>query len=325
MNEETKTTQEIKSILIIGMAGGLASAVTNLLLKKYPKIQIMGIDSRPIKNTTILPQVNYKSMKYKRGNFENLFRENDFDAVLYLGRISHAVMSSNSHIIKKLDLNIVKTKTILDLAKKTGVKKIIVLSTYMTYGAFPDNSVFLKEIAPLRSSMENPDLREVVEVDQVVTNWMWQNQNSINCVVLRPCNIIGTSINNAITGYLSTPYTPSPIDYNPMFQFINEFDMANVVVESIEKVPIGVFNVATDEFITLRNALKKVDHRRIPMLMSLLTPTAKIIKRLNHAIPDYFTDYLKYSCLIDNTELKKHLGENFWHFSIDENLKQLKD
>ena len=39
-----------KSILIIGIAGGLAKITAHLLAKKYPTIPILGVDPRPIKD-----------------------------------------------------------------------------------------------------------------------------------------------------------------------------------------------------------------------------------------------------------------------------------
>lgn len=51
--------------------------------------------------------------------------------------------------------------------------------------------MFLKEDAPLRASFKYAELRDVVEMDQMCTNWMWKNQNNIETIVLRPSNIIG--------------------------------------------------------------------------------------------------------------------------------------
>ena len=66
-------------------------------------------------------------------------------------------------------------------------------------------------------------------MDQLATNWMWKYQHEIETIVFRPCSIIGPKINNSMTSYLTTPFAPLAIDFNPMMQFIHEFDMANIL------------------------------------------------------------------------------------------------
>jgi UDP-glucose 4-epimerase len=180
------------------------------------------------------------------------------------------------------------------------------------------------EDSPLRASIKHPELRDVVEMDQICTNWMWKNQNTISTVVLRPCNIIGTQIKNSMTNFLSSPVALSPMDYNPFFQFIHEFDMAHVLYRCLLDVPTGTYNVAGDDFIALREALRLVETKRIPFPMMLSGGFNHILKKFNIEVPNYLLDYLKFSCLISNAELKKHLGDGFLRFSIREALELIK-
>lgn len=314
----SENNNKIKNILIIGAAGGLAQITCRLLMQSNPEYKIVGVDMRDVSQLPEQKGITYKRMKYNRGNFENLFRDHQFDIAYHLGRLSHSSNSQES-LARRLDLSVMGTSRILDLALKFNVKKVVVLSTHHVYGAFPDNSVFIPEEAPLRASIKYPELRDVVEMDQICTNWMWKNQKTISTIVLRPCNIIGSQINNTMSKYLLNPYSPYPIDFNPKFQFIHEFDMANVLVQCIEKIPMGIFNVATDEFISIRDAFQILGGKGIPFPMSIGSFLAKTMN-----IPPYLIDYLRYSCLIDNSELKKYLGENFFRFKIEDTLKLIR-
>ena len=310
-------------ILIIGIAGGLAQMTARLILTENPDWEIIGIDSRNISNVPPLKGLTSIELKYSRGNFENLFRSHEFQTVYHLGRISH---SSNTHnvLAKRIELSVMGTNRILELCERSGVSKVIILSTFHVYGALPDNSIFLTEDAPLRASLRHPELRDVVEMDQICTNWMWKNQNSISTIVLRPCNIIGTQIHNAMTRFLAGPVALSPIDYNPFFQFIHEFDMAQVLYKVLQDVPTGTYNVSGNDFIALREALHVVGTKGIPFPMVLAGGLNSALKKLNIDVPEYLLDYLKFSCLISNHELKKHLGPNFLRFSIKEALEMIK-
>jgi UDP-glucose 4-epimerase len=310
-------------ILIIGIAGGLAQMTARLILTENPNWEIIGIDSRDISKVPPLKGLTVVQLKYSRGNFENLFRSHDFETVYHLGRISH---SSNTHnvLAKRIELSVMGTNRILELCERSGVKKVIILSTFHVYGALPDNSIFLNEEAPLRASLRHPELRDVVEMDQICTNWMWKNQNTISTVVLRPCNIIGTQIQNAMTRFLAGPVALSPADYNPFFQFIHEFDMAQILYKVLNDVPTGTYNVAGSDFISFREALEVVGTKGIPFPMVLAGGLNSVLKKINIDVPDYLLDYLKFSCLISNHELKKHLGPNFLRFSIKEALEMIK-
>jgi UDP-glucose 4-epimerase len=312
-----------KKILIIGIAGGLAQMTARLILTEHPDWEIIGIDSRNISSVPLLKGLTPINLKYSRGNFENLFRTHNFDVVYHLGRISHSSNEQNV-LAKRIDLSVMGTNRILELCERSGVKKVIILSTFHVYGALSDNSIFLGEDAPLRASIRHPELRDVIEMDQICTNWMWKNQKSISTVVLRPCNIIGTQIQNAMTRFLSGPIALSPMDYNPFFQFIHEFDMAHILYKSLDAVPTGTYNVAGNDFISLREALHVVGTKSIPFPMILAGGMNEMLKKLSINVPDYLLDYLKFSCLISNNELKKHLGPNFLRFSIKEALELIK-
>lgn len=315
--------QQKKRVLIMGMAGGLAQITARLILQEHPNWEIIGIDSRKTKNIPNMKGLTVLTMRYSRGNFEKLFRENQFDIVYHLARLSH---SNNSQIelTRRLQLSVMGTSRILDLCHRFEVKKVIVLSTFHVYGALSDNSIFLKEEAPLRASINHAELRDVVEMDQICTNWMWKYQNQLSTVVLRPCNIIGNKIQNTMSQYLTSHWALRPIDYNPMFQFIHEFDMANILYRAIDRLPTGIYNVATDEYISLREALDIIGSKGLPFPISVADSLNKALKTLSLEVPEYLIDYLKFSCLISNHALKKHLGENFYRFSIEETLKLIK-
>ena len=314
---------EKKKILLIGIAGGLAQMTARLILTEHPEWEIIGIDSRSVARVPNFKGLTSMEMKYSRGNFENLFRTHEFDVVYHLGRISHSRNDDNV-LAKRIDLSVMGTNRILDLCERSKVGKVIILSTFHVYGAYPDNSIFLNEDAPLRASIKHPELRDVVEMDQICTNWMWKNQNNISTVVLRPCNIVGTLIQNAMTRFLAGPIALKPMDYNPVFQFIHEFDMAQILYRSLQELPTGTYNVAGEDYISLRNALDVVGTRAVPFPMILAGGLNKALKKVNVEVPEYLLDYLRFSCLISNQNLKRHLGENFLRFSVTEALELIK-
>lgn len=310
-----------KKILIIGIQGALAKMTAELLIQNNPNIIIHGVDSRHIEDLPIRSQLTAQQMKYNRTNFEKIFREHQFESILHLGRLGHSPAMGDIH--KRIDINLIGTNTILDLAQKFNIKKVVILSTHHVYGALADNPMFLREDAPLRASFKYAELRDVVEMDQMCTNWMWKYQNEIQTVVLRPSNIIGPQIKNSITQYLKTPYAPLPIDFNPMFQFIHEFDMANMIVQALDKLDTGIYNVAGDDVITLHEAADIIGVKKIKVPIIAVEQLARFMTPI-WKFPMYLIDYVKYPATLDNSELKKFLGPESFRFSAKESLELLK-
>ncbi len=315
--------QEKFKILILGFAGGLARLTAQLILDRYPHCYIIGVDSRPCTDFFHHPRLETQQIRYSRSHFEALFHQHQFQTVFHLGRISHA-LSSTSAIRRRVALNLIGTKTIMDLCLKSQTQKLIIMSTFHVYGALHDNPVFLTEHAPLRASIDFPDLHDVVEMDQMCQNWMWENQEQVSAVIFRPCNIIGANILNAITKFLLNHKGFHPMDYNPQFQFIHEYDMANILALSLEKVPMGIYNIAPSDYIDLKKAREIIHGSSYPLPISLLGLTNHWLNQLNLGLPPYLIDYLKYSCLIDNKKIRSILGDQLTKHSIAHSLELLR-
>ncbi len=314
--------EKINSILIIGAAGNLAMLLIEKINLQFPHIKIIGVDSRKIPKVISKGNYNYVTMEYTRGNFEKLFRENSFDCVYLLGRFAHIGLSPLKSLANQLGTSISGIKNLLDLCPKFKVKKIIVLSSFHVYGAFPDNPIFINEETPLKADLSHPEVRDVVEMDKITALWRTTHPE-IETTILRPCNIIGPKIQNAITKYLRLKNAPVPIDFNPNLQFIHELDFIDILMKATTTLPPDTYNVATDEFISLRDAKNLVGLPTIPIPIFLLIPTTKILKKTLWSIPDYLMDFIQFPCIIDDSKLKKALpGLKFKH-SIRNSLLNL--
>ncbi len=310
-----------KHLLIIGAKGGLANLTIKKLLKKYPRLKITGIDTRILETPVKSSRYNYKLLEYKRGDFENLFRENTFDYVLYLSRVTHSSISNNL-LQKRLNLSVQGTQTILDLALQNNVQKMIILSSFHVYGALNDNPIFLEERFPLRGSLKFPELRDVVEMDQRCEAWMHENKEKLDCIILRPTNIIGKNLRNGITNYLTHPLSFFPMDYNPTVQFIHEEDMASVLVESL-KVQPGLYNVTPPGYVSIKDAVLQVNPHAYSLPVFALSRINSLVNK-KLGVPGYLLDYLKYPCLLSNDKFQKGFKNIILKYDVSKALDELK-
>lgn len=313
-----------ETALILGISGGLAQITAKVMRREHPNLRIIGVDNRSIEKISKINGVVYKKLRYSRNDFERLFRSYNFDYVYHLGRMTHAKINPRASLAQRLDLNVMGTNRVLELSLQHKVKKIVMLSTWHVYGAFPDNPIFIPENSLLRASIKNADLRDVVEMDQLSTNFMWKNQADIETVVFRPCSIIGPTIKNSMTKYLTNTLAPVGVDYNPMMQFVHEYDMAKVLSRALKSIPTGIYNVAPDDFMTIQDSKKFTTPRAFPFSVIALEGIAKLINQTSWSVPSYLIDYLKYPCLLSNKELKKHLPKDFFRFSAKDSLELMR-
>jgi UDP-glucose 4-epimerase len=126
--------------------------------------------------------------------------------------------------------------------------------------------------------------------------------------------------------YLKSSFAPLPLDFDPVFQFVNEYDMAKIISYAITKVPAGIYNVANhSEVMTLHDAKMIVNPKHIPVILSVISPFIRAINYSPWSVPDYLLDYLRYSCVINGSLLLSHLPDNFFEYNTVAALKNLQD
>ena len=78
--------------------------------------------------------------------------------------------------------------------------KVVLLSSANVYGPRPDNPQFLTEDAPLLAAQRFPQMRDLVEIDHLVSTFLWRARD-VETVILRPVHIVGP-VHNAPSNYL---------------------------------------------------------------------------------------------------------------------------
>src|SRR5678815_5061072 len=83
------------------------------------------------------------------------------------------------------------------------VPKVVLLSSANVYGPRPDNPQFLTEDAPLLAAQRFPAMRDLVEIDHMMSTFLWRARD-IETVILLPVHILG-SVHNLSLIHISEP------------------------------------------------------------------------------------------------------------------------
>jgi UDP-glucose 4-epimerase len=258
---------------------------------------VVGVDYRdPGELGPELGAMEVHRAQYHKTAIEDVFRRGPFDAVLHLGRVGN--LSERAE--KRFDLNVVGSKKLLSLCLSSGVRRLVVLSTFHVYGAHPHNHTPISEDDPLRAGPDFPELADAIQLDAMATEWAYRHPQ-VGAVVLRPTNVVGASIHNTLSRVLRYQRVPKLAGFNPMTQFIHHVDLARAILAAARGSARGVFNVAGPTAIPWQTALDVLGARKLA-LPSLLV--SLYVSKLT-AFPEYLVNFLKYPCVITDAAFRR--------------------
>ncbi|MFC4261194.1 SDR family oxidoreductase [Marinobacter lacisalsi] len=277
-------------ILVTGAAGTLAQEVISQLRESC---DIVAVDFR--EQVWLGDDIPSYCIDFNKRVFEDLFRRFHFDGVIHLGRI----MSSQETRLRRYNANVLGTQKLLDLSHKYGVSRVIILSTYHVYGAVPFNPALIDEEAPLKAAGLTMDLVDSVELENLANIYLWRYPD-LNIAILRPCNIVGPGVRNAISTLLSGERAPVLAGFSPMMQFIHIDDMADALVLTWRGEKRGIYNVAPHDWVAYQRALELCGCRQLP-IPSIPPVLPRTLLRILHLrrFPPYLMDFFKYPVIID--------------------------
>ncbi|MCS6913890.1 MAG: NAD-dependent epimerase/dehydratase family protein [Myxococcales bacterium] len=283
------------TILITGMAGGLAQRVARCLLEEGH--EVVGVDYRPVPPLSgPLSAIRIYRANYNKTIIEDLFRHHVPAEVLHLGRVGNLKESLG----KRFDLNVVGTQKIMNLCLQHHVRTLVVLSTFHIYGAHPANHIPISEEEPLRAGTEFPQIADAIQLDNMATSWVWRHPE-VRIVVLRPTNVVGPNIYNTMSQFLRLRRVPHLLGFNPMMQFIHEEDMASAILAARAVAGRGIFNVAGMGSVPWRTALALAGAKTFPLPSTLV----RAYLRVTAAFPEYLINFFKYPCIISDRAFRE--------------------
>ena len=301
-------------VLIVGVAGGLGRMVARRLLERH---EVVGVDrdswtARP-------PGVPFYAVDIRKRAFEDVFRKEQPTAVVHLGFVRHF----RSRPEERYDVNVRGTRRLLAHCQTYGVQQLVVLSSGYVYGALNDSPYFMDELAPLSGSRNYPEIRDLVEVDTITGEYMWEHPE-VRTVILRPVNTLGYYVQTAIGTYLSMRRVIVMTGFNPMLQFIHEEDLTEAIALCIEGELKGKFNVVGAGEVPLRTAIRETGGKPLSLPEPLARP---LIARLHRAglfpFPAGALDYIKFPCTLSGARFAEATG--FRHtFGLIETFRALR-
>lgn len=148
------------------------------------------------------------------------------------------------------------------LASRADRARLVVVSSAKLYGAWPNNPVPLTEAAAVRPNEGAPDLARLAEIERRLVDL---ETPAVDLAVLRAAEVLGPGVGPESSAELLAAGRIGVSGGRPVRQFLHVDDLAAAAWHCIEFGLTGVFNVASEGWVTA-DEIDAMAHRRPPAL-----------------------------------------------------------
>ncbi len=227
-----------------------------------------------------------------------------------VGTLVHlAFHSSPSHATAYAhELESVGTMHVLVAARLAGVRKLVMRSSTLLYGAHPSNPNFLGEHQPLRATKREPFFADKIEAEAEAARFVERTEGAI-ATVLRVAPILGPTISSFVTRYLSQRLVLTMMGFDPLLQFVHELDALAALKLAVDRDVPGTFNIVGDGVLPLSKIIEIAERTALPVPHPIAEPLVALawIGQLSPS-PPALLPYLRFLCVADGARAKDAMG-----------------
>src|SRR4029079_13930228 len=234
--------------LIPGGSGYSVSRLVELLARREDTEKIVIADVVPPKGG-YRPKTEYEKVDVRdRAGVHAALQRANPDVLVHLAFILNPVHDEG--FMYDVDAN--GTHNVLEAAGEVGIGQVLVPTSGVGYGAFPDNPEPITEDWPVRGVARFSYARDKTESDRIVQLWALQHPDVITTIV-RPCIVYGPNVDNYLVRIWSeAPMVADTGNLDPHTQFVHEDDVVDAITRLLLGRHAGQFNLAAGRLMTRR-------------------------------------------------------------------------
>ncbi len=234
----------------------------------------------------------------------DLFRLEQVTDVVHLGFVASPVQNSSwAHEVESIG-----TLRVVNACRRTNVRKLVMWSQTLLYGAHPTNPNFLSEQHPLRARHDEPFFANKIEAEHDALRFGKPGSGRLT-TILRTAAILGPTVSNFVTRYLGHTTVPTVLGFDPLWQFVHEADAVRAFKLAVDRDAPGPFNIVGEGVLPLSAVIKLAGRLALPLPRPLgdAVMSALWLARVTD-MPATFLDYLQYLCVADGERAARLLG-----------------
>jgi UDP-glucose 4-epimerase len=297
------------SVLVTGAGGYLGSQVIAGLAAQRASgrlASVVALDVREVSLERRLPGVIYATADIRAPGLEALLREHAVDTVVHLASIVTPGQHSDRAFEYSVDVG--GTQRVLDACLAARVGHLIVSSSGAAYGYHADNAPCLSEDDPIRGNQVFAYAWHKRLVEEMLARAR-QDHPALQQTIFRIGTILGVTVRNQITDLFDKPRLIGIRGADSPFVFIWDQDVVGAMLHAINTGKAGIYNVAGDGAMTLREIAQRLDKPVLALPAWLLCGALGVLKPLGLTQygPEQI-DFLRYRPVLSNQRLKHEFG-----------------
>lgn len=296
-----------RSILVTGAEGYLGRQTIQLLSRHGDRIScIVAHDIKTPSMPADSPLVHPVVGDIRSPEIGNFLDEYNVDTVIHLASIVSPGKKSRRDFEYSVD--VLGTENLLQACIRHGVGQLIVTSSGAAYGYHADNPAWLRETDPLRGNDEFAYACHKRLVEEMLARYRLAHP-ALRQLVLRPGTILGEHTQNQITDLFRKRYLLGVRGSEVPFVFIWDRDVAEIIVRGVLEDRTGIYNVAGDGCLTMRQIAQMLDKPLWNVPAGVLKPALFLLKLLG--LSQYGPEqlnFLRYRPVLSNEKLKSEFG-----------------
>jgi 1-acyl-sn-glycerol-3-phosphate acyltransferase/nucleoside-diphosphate-sugar epimerase len=265
-------------------------AVAELILKNLR-------DSALVELCVRAPQKEDGFGGHMTGGLSTLLDEHGIDTVVYAPpRTRHTTVDLED------------AELVFQQCATAAIKKFVLLSSAMIYGANQHNPGFISESHVIPRSEKKQISRDWLDLEALAVAYIGEfSGTGIELNILRPAALLVPEGDDYFSDLFRRSLACALPGHDPTMQLLSPVDLASAVLAAVENRAGGVFNVAPDGVITLRAALRLSEVTRLPISRVVQRVFRRGLTRLGLTSPIEQLDYIRYSWTISNRKAKRDL------------------
>ncbi|MCT4608020.1 MAG: SDR family oxidoreductase [Pelagimonas sp.] len=282
-------------ILITGASGAVGAALVDLLADTPH--QVLATDVTLPKS---LPKgVEFAALDVRGTDPDEVISQFKPEVVVHLASIVSPTRRDFAY-----QVDVTGSRNILTACLSHGVRRLVVTSSGAAYGYHADNPQLLRETHPLRGNPEFAYSDHKRQVEEMLAEAR-DSHPALEQVILRVGTVLDEGMENQITALFHKPRLLAIRGSDSPFVFIWRQDLAHILARAATQGPTGIFNVAGDGKMTVRD-LAQALNKPILWLPAWMLKAALAIANplgLSQYGPQQVR-FLQYRPVLDNTALK---------------------
>lgn len=294
-------------VLITGAAGFIGQQLLNQLAIQHPQWTLIAADIRPQSRQNLRLNIEPVLLDISQARAVHdcvaIWKPK---AIVHLASVVTPPPGMGEEQLHAIDVG--GTQAIVDAAIAEGVEQLVVTSSGAAYGYYPENAEWIDEDHPLRGHGQFAYAKHKREVENLLAEARRQCPQ-LKQLVLRPGTILGKQVNNQITELFKKRAVMGIQGSDSRFVFIWDQDVVNIIAQGLERQVEGIFNLAGDGALSLREIAALLGKPYRPLPASLIRVALGVLKllRLTPYGPEQL-DFLRYRPVLANRRLKEGFG-----------------